>query len=1022
VPALSDLPTGTVTFLFTDIEGSTRLVQGLGDAYPPLLEQHHDIVRSAIEANDGLVVSTEGDSFFAVFPDAPAALRAAVDAQLGLERHPWPDDARIRVRMGLHTGEGRIGAGSYVGVEVHRAARIGAAGHGGQVLVSASTARLCERALPPEVSLSDLGEHRLKDLLQPERIFQVEHPALADGFPPLETLTDRPNNLPTQTSELVGRDRELREIRDLFDDPSVRLLTLVGPGGIGKTRLAIQVGAEDVDLAPDGVYFVDLSPVTDADAAFDAVARAVGASGAGGPLDLLGEHLASKRVLLLLDNLEQVMDAAGGIADLLRSTSGVRVLVTSREALRIRGERLFAVQPLTLPSDVASADAVERSAAGRLFVERARDARPGFELTDEDARAAADICGRLDGLPLAIELAAARIALFSPGELLERLREHAGVLGGDVRDLPERQQTLRSTIEWSERLLDEDERSTFRLFSVFSSARIEAVEAVAARLNGGGTDVLPRLVSLVDKSLVRSLDEDGHRRLAMLETIRDYAATRLDELPQERDAARLAHAEHFADVAHERRDRLNGRERPAVLAELDADLGNLRAAWRYWVEVGNLGRLDAMLDALWALHDDRGWYHGAIALSNDLLSVLSTAPATAEHTAQEIMVRTSLARGLMAIRGYTKEVEDIYAAALVQLEETGEPSDALPLLRSLGSLYLYRGDFAKGIAIGHRLLELAEQQRDPGLQAEGHLRIGTNFVSLGRVEEGLEHLDRAIGLFDPQQQTSGRLRLGASPGVVPYTTSAFVLWSTGYPAKAVERGEGALRIAAELRHPYSAAYALFHVAFLDMWRRDWASVHERASQVRDIAEEHDYQVWRALSLIFLGVSEAALGSPAEGMALSDQGIARYQDLTTPPVFWPMLLSVRARGFGMAGRAEEGLEPVDQAIELMRGLDNVLFPQLSLVKGDLLEAAAGPDDARGSFRDAFDSAKVAGARMWQLRAATRLTELRTATGEPATEERAALRSVYSTFAEGSETADLVDARIALDDTSGRSSDA
>ena len=1015
MPALSDYPTGTVTFLFTDIEGSTRLVQNLGDGYPPLLEQHHDIVRSAVGANDGMVVSTEGDSFFAVFPEAPAALRAAVEAQLALEGHPWPDDARIRVRMGLHTGEGRIGAGSYVGIEVHRAARIGSAGHGGQVLISASTAQLCERALPPEVSLTDLGDHRLKDLMQPERIFQVVHPALADRFPPLMTLTGRPNNLPTQTSELLGRDRELREIRDLLDDPDVRLLTLVGPGGIGKTRLAVQVGAEHADLAPDGVYFVDLSPITDADSAFDAVARAVGASGTGGPLDLLREHLASRRVLLVLDNLEQVMDAAGGIADLLRSTSGLRVLVTSREALRIRGERLFAVQPLTLPGDVASADTVERSAAGRLFVERARDVRPGFDLTDEDAAAVAEICVRLDGLPLAIELAAARIALFSPGELLDRLREHAGVLGGDARDLPERQQTLRSTIEWSERLLDEDERSTFRLFSVFASARIEAVEAVASRLNGGGTGVLPRLVSLVDKSLVRSLDEDGHRRLAMLETIRDYAATRLDELPEERDAARLAHAEYFADVAQEGRERLNGRERPVVLAELVADLGNLRAAWRYWVEAGDLGRLDAMLDALWTLHDDRGWYHGAIALSNDLLFVLSTAPVTAEHTAQEIMVRTSLARGLMAIRGYTKEVEDIYATALAQLEETGEPSDALPLLRSLGSLYLYRGDFDKGVAIGHRLLELAEQQQDPALQAEGHLRIGTNFVSLGRVDEGLEHLDRAIGLFDPQQQTSGRLRLGASPGVVPYTTSAFVLWSTGHPAKAVERGAGALRIAAELRHPYSAAYALFHVAFLDIWRRDWSSVHQRASQVLDIAEEHDYQVWRALALIFLGVSEAALGRPVEGMALSDQGIARYQDLTTPPVFWPMLLSVRARGFGMAGRPEEGLEPVDQAIELMRGLDNVLFPQLPLVKGDLLAVAAGADDARTSFRDAFVSADAAGARMWQLRAATRLAELRTNAGEPAGDERAALRAVYETFAGESETADLVDARVVLKDT-------
>ena len=532
--------------------------------------------------------------------------------------------------MGLHTGEGRIGAGSYVGIEVHRAARIGSAGHGGRCssrpAPHSSANGLCRRGVAdgsggPSAEGPDAAGAHL-----PSGASGARRPVPAPDDP-----HGPPEHLPTQTSELLGRDRELREIRDLLDDPDVRLLTLVGPGGIGKTRLAVQVGAEHADLAPDGVYFVDLSPITDADSAFDAVARAVGASGTGGPLDLLREHLASRRVLLVLDNLEQVMDAAGGIADLLRFTSGLRVLVTSREALRIRGERLFAVQPLTLPGDVASADTVERSAAGRLFVERARDVRPGFDLTDEDAAAVAEICVRLDGLPLAIELAAARIALFSPGELLDRLREHAGVLGGDARDLPERQQTLRSTIEWSERLLDEDERSTFRLFSVFASARIEAVEAVASRLNGGGTGVLPRLVSLVDKSLVRSLDEDGHRRLAMLETIRDYAATRLDELPEERDAARLAHAEYFADVAQEGRERLNGRERPVVLAELVADLGNLRAAWRYSVQAGDLGRLDAMLDALWTLHDDRGWYHGHRPLERPALCALHCAGDGGAH-------------------------------------------------------------------------------------------------------------------------------------------------------------------------------------------------------------------------------------------------------------------------------------------------------------------------------------------------------------------------------------------------------
>ena len=476
---------------------------------------------------------------------------------------------------------------------------------------------------------------------------------------------------------------------------------------------------------------------------------------------------------------------------------------------------------------------------------------------------------------------------------------------------------------------------------------------------------------------------------------------------------RRAHAEHYADMAHEHRARLSGPDRAAALAELDADLGNLREAWRTWVDAGDLERLDAMLDALWALHDDRGWYHGAIELTNDLLDVLSKAPSTVERAQEEITLRTSLARGLMAIRGFTPEVEETYASALAQLDETGAPSEALPLLRSLASFHLYRGEFDKGLAVGRQLLDLAERQQDAPLQAEGHLRIGTNLVSLGQVDEGLEHLERAIGLFDPGQRASGRLRLGASPGIVPCTTSAFVLWSIGRPDQAVERGAQALRIAEELGHPYSAAYALFHVAFLDMWRRDWQRVHERAWAVLEIAEEHDYQVWKALAQIFLGVAETAGGRPEQGMALSDQGFGRYQDLTTPPVFWPLLLSVRARGLGMAGRPEEALDPIDEAIELMRGRDNVLYPQLPLVKGDLLVEAPGSGDAGGWFRHAFDAADAAGARMWQLRAATRLAELRRAAGEPSESEHEALRAVFDTFTEASDTPDLVEARAILD---------
>ena len=320
--------------------------------------------------------------------------------------------------------------------------------------------------LPEGAELRDLGEHRLKDLFQPERIFQLVHPALAGDFPPLATLSRRPNNLPTQTSEFLGREAQLSAIRDLLDTAGVRLLTLTGPGGIGKTRLALQAGADEIDRFEDGVYFVDLSAARDPDAAFEAIVRAVGLTGTRdeAPFDVLTERLPGKQMLLLLDNFEQVMEAAEGVADLLQRCAELKVLVTSREALRVRGEHLLAVPPLSLPTVAGqvSAEAVAASEAVRLFLERARQAQPSFALTDENAAAVAEISARLDGLPLAIELAAARLKLFSPDELRDRLHSRLELLGRGPRDLPARQRTLRSTIEWSYELLDEEERAVFQ--------------------------------------------------------------------------------------------------------------------------------------------------------------------------------------------------------------------------------------------------------------------------------------------------------------------------------------------------------------------------------------------------------------------------------------------------------------------------------------------------------------------------------------------------------------------------------
>jgi predicted ATPase/class 3 adenylate cyclase len=1014
---ISDPSPETLTFVFTDLESSTRLWETFPDAMKAAMERHDAILRDAVEQAEGSVVKITGDGLMAVFSSAPHGLKACLGAQQALQNEVWGETGPLRVRMGMHAGEAQPRAGDFYGPPVNRTARIMAAAHGGQVLLSALAAGLAEERLPTGAALRDLGDHRLKDLFQPEHIFQLIHPGLLSDFPPLATLSYRPNNLPTQTSEFLGREAQLAAIRDLLDAAGVRLLTLTGPGGIGKTRLALQGAADQIDRFEDGVYFVDLAPVRDPDAVFEAIVRTIGLTGTSGEgvLEVLKQQLRPKHMLLLLDNFEQVMDAADGVADLLQQCADVKVLVTSREALRVRGEHLLAVPPLSLPNGSAqtSAEIVAEFEAVRLFVERAREARPSFALTDDNAAAVAEISTRLDGLPLAIELAAARLKLFSPGDLRDRLRSRLELLGRGPRDLPARQQTLRGTIEWSYELLDGEEQAIFQLLSVFSPTRVEAVEDVVARLGSlGEVDVVDRLTSLVDKSLVRSLEGSGPRRLSMLETIREYAAERLEEDPGLSLAARQAHAEYFSDFSQRRRDRLYGPEREDTLEDLASELGNLLTAWRYWVGAKDAEQLNKLLDGLWVLHDARGWYHAAVELTNDLLGVLSAAPSTPDRAREEITLRMSLARGLMAIRGYTQEVEEIYGGALSLAEEAGELPRLFPVLRSLASFHLYRGEFEKTAAVGRELLDLAEQQEDAGLQVEGHLLVGSSVAFDGDVRTGLEHLDRAIALFDSRQHQPGPFRLGPSSGVVSHTTSAFLLWLLGYPDRAAERNSNAVELARQLNHPFTLAYTLFHVGFLDLSRRELELVHERASGVLDVAEEHDYQIWRALAFVLQGAAMTGLGRPEEGLARIDQGIALYEGLKTPPVFWPLLLSVRARGFALGGRSADGLHLIDEAIE-MTGEGNVLYPEFALLKGDLLLALADADGAEPCFQSVFEVAGDRGVRMPQLRAATRLTRLWRAAGKRP-DGADELRRVYETFTEGFDTVDLVEARGVLHD--------
>ena len=1010
----------TPTFVLTDLESSTRLWERFPEAMKAAVERHDAILMDAVERARGRVVKLTGDGLMAVFPSPSDGAEACLEAQRMLQDEPWGETGPLRVRIGMHAGEAQPRGGDFYGPAVNRAARIMSAAHGGQVLLSALAAEQAGARLPADAGLRDLGEHRLKDLFQPEHLFQLVHPALSSDFPPLATLARRPNNLPTQASEFLGREAQLAAIRDLLDATSVRLVTLTGPGGIGKTRLALQAAADQIDRFDDGVYFVDLSHVRHPDGVFEAVVRAVGLNGTGGDEPQLGalkQQLRSTRTLLLLDNFEQVVAAAAGVADLLEQCSELKILVTSREALRVRGEHVLPVPPLSLPNGGVtrlSAEAAVEYEAVRLFVERAREAQPGFVLADDNAASVAEIGARLDGLPLAIELAAARLTLFSPDELRDRLRSRLELLGRGPRDLPDRQRTLRDTIDWSYQLLDAEERAVLQLLSVFSPTKVEAVEEVARLASLGDVDVVDRLTSLVDKSLVRSIEDRTGQRLSMLETIREYAAERLGREPESRASARRAHAAYFADFARANRDRLYGPEREVTLDELESELGNLLTAWRYWA-AADLEQLETLLEALWVLHDARGWYHGAVELTNELLAVLATVPSTPELAREEITLRTSLARGLLALRGYTPEVEETYRAALALSKDAGELPPVFPMLRSLATFHLYRGELGKAGEVGRELLDLAEQQDDAGLQVDGHLVLGSSLAFRGELSAGLEHLDRAIALFDPDRQQPGPLRLGPSSGVTSSTTTALLLWLLGYPERSAERAARAMELAGQLHHPFTLAYAHFHVGLLDLWRREPQLAHERARGALEVAEEQDYPVWKALGLVLEGAATAGLGRVEEGLAQVEHGIALYLGLNSPPVFWPLLLSVRAAVCALGGRAEDGIQLIREAIEIV-GEDNVQYPEFAVLEGELLLALGDGAGADASFRSAFDAAGVLGLRMPQLRAATRFARLRIAAGTP--DGTDPLRGVYELFVEGFETPDLVEARAVLDEVDAR----
>ena len=862
--------------------------------------------------------------------------------------------------------------------------------------------------------MRDLGAHRLKDLTLPEHLYQLVQDGLESEFPPLLTLEARPHNFPQQTTEFLGRADELAAIKVMLESRSTRLLTIVGPGGVGKTRLGLQVAAEQMDHFRDGVFFVDLSAESDPNSAFEAVVRALNLplSGGGEPLQILKSRLRDNQMLMVLDNFEQVTAAAAGVSELLQAVPDLKIIVTSRETLRVRAEHVFPVPAFGLPHPKDPTSSIAESEAVQLFSERARAVRPEFVITDENATEVAEICLRLDGLPLAIELAAARLNVFTPSDLLDRLRDRLDVLGSGGRDLPDRQRTLWAAIGWSYELLDDGERSIFELMSVFTTADLPTLEAVSATAFGG-IPLVDSIASLVDKSLVRAGEIAGSQRFSMLLTIREYAEARLADNPEQNEAVRRAHAVHYSAFGAQLHERLRGAGREAALTDLELEIGNVRTAWRYWVDRADLEQVFDLVDGLWALHEAKGWYHAAMELATDALDVLDKVGHSPELAAQELALRTSLARALMAVHGYGVEVEEAFKAALVLSQAAGTAAQQYPVLRALATYYMGVANFEQGAVFGQRLLDMGEREGDDSIRIEGHYVYGGATSFSGDLETGLPHLERAIELHDPRVHGSTRFRLGPNTGVTARVASGLILWQCGALGRSVTRLTEALEIARDLDHPYSMAFALYHNGLLALFRSRFDECAQKAHELAVVAEDNDYVVWRTLATVLEGVSLTALGRIDEGLAMTETAIDLYQGLTTPPVFWPQLLAVRSLTHALAGRPEQALVLINEAIEI--GAPYATAPPDFLAfKGDFLRMLSPPDlaGAEEAYEEGIQAARTAGLHLLELLALTRLVGLRRELGR-LPDGSAELAELYASFTEGLDEHDLIMARHVLE---------
>jgi predicted ATPase/class 3 adenylate cyclase len=883
------LPAGVVTLLFTDVEGSTRLLQELGDGYGEALHEHRRRLRAAFAEHEGVEVDTQGDAFFVAFARATDAVAAAADCQRALAGGP------IRVRMGLHTGEPRLTDEGYVGLDVHKGARIAAVGHGGQVLLSQTTRALVD------ADARDVGAHRLKDLSAPERIYQLEIDGLPREFPLLKTIEAGMKNLPVPPTSFVGRSSELEAVDRLLEDPGCRLLTLVGPGGAGKTRLALEAAARRVDRYPHGVHFVPLvsvaSPEFLAPAVAESIQFAVDAVHSGfSARDQLLDYLSERSTLLVLDNFEHLVDGAGFLSEVIERAPRVELLTTSRERLKVQSEWVFDVEGLGLAENGnGSAPAV------RLFVERAAQVAPGFALDAAGHAQALRVCRLVGGMPLGIELAASWVSVLSCAEIADEIEGTIGFLATSMRDVPERHRSLRAAIDQSWRLLTAEQRSAFSRLSVF---RGSFDRRAALAVTGADLGLLSELVS---KSLLRRPD---FGRFELHELLRQYAAEQLRLSPAEEADARERHAGHYAAMLVDRQTALMGREFAVARDELRGELDNLRAAAEWILAEQDEDRALEMLEAIYTFLWMHGWYEGAETLERFERTAGFDAddPASASAVAlAAAMYRITIGARL----GYDPAAEELATRCLPILRARNMERELANCLCSLGMWGVYRDVYAEAATFSAEGAELARASGDVIAESGG-------LMDLGFARLLMDDLDAARDAFDAAHSLSSRL---GNPILRAYATSKL-----GLLADAEERFGDALRFHLEAHDLFASVgeaagvgYALSRASLSAFGLGDYSEALRLGRAGYEAFSESNHRWGLIAALCRIGFATLALGESVEAREYFGEALERAHDAQSVSL---ELLALSGTG---ACLAEDPTEQERAAVTLMFALGHEQLP-------------------------------------------------------------------------------------------------